>query len=92
MYAELRHTILNIKAAALGPNLRTGTLAVAVGLWKALAFRLETPDLGHEIGSANSGGLPKERVYCPSAKYRLPDTYRARILVDRNSPARQGFL
>ena len=37
--------ILNIKAASLGTNLRTGTLAVADGLWKAIAFRPETPDL-----------------------------------------------
>jgi len=43
MYTELGHTILNIKAASLGTNVRIGTLAVAVGLWQAIAFRLKTP-------------------------------------------------
>jgi hypothetical protein len=42
MYTELGHTILNNKAAALGPNFRTETLTVAAGLWKAIAFRLKT--------------------------------------------------
>jgi hypothetical protein len=37
--------ILNTKAASLGTNLRTGMLAVAAGLWKAIAFRPETPGL-----------------------------------------------
>ena len=61
MYAELGHMILNIKAASLGTNLRTGTLAVAAGLWKAIAFRPETPAGKHRSGVRRMG-FPTTRL------------------------------
>src|ERR1700733_5671705 len=57
-----------------------------------IAFRLKTPGLARGTDRANSGGPPRGRVCCRTARYPLPGTYRGAIHVDRNLPAPWGCL
>jgi hypothetical protein len=50
----------------------------------AIAFRLKTLGLACGTDRANSGGPPRRRVCCRTAKYPFPGTFRGAIHVYRN--------
>jgi hypothetical protein len=82
---------IKYQSSAVRTELESGKRAVEADPWPVIAFRLKTLGLARGTDRANSGGPPRGRVCCRTAKYPLPGTYRGAIHVYREFARSSGL-